>query len=156
MHTLKNDKGMHKRKENVGDWNFLSDLHPPCRVTPCCLVRWGCFIDGIEATHSSQSGGSPSLLSQRVGWIDVANVCAWPPLTANGVLHGSDGEEVEAPSPLHAISNVGSKQPVWFSLCGKKERGVELLTLLLQSLTRLDGNCPSPLLILWPTLLYCL
>jgi hypothetical protein len=33
-HTLKNDKEMHKKKINIEDWNFLSDLNPPYRVTP--------------------------------------------------------------------------------------------------------------------------
>jgi hypothetical protein len=34
VHTLKNDKGMHKEKRNAEDWNFLSDLRPPYRVSP--------------------------------------------------------------------------------------------------------------------------
>jgi hypothetical protein len=33
-HTLKNDKEMRKEKGNAEDWNFISDLSPPYRVTP--------------------------------------------------------------------------------------------------------------------------
>jgi hypothetical protein len=33
-HTLKDDKGIRKEKENAEDWNFLSDLRPTYRVTP--------------------------------------------------------------------------------------------------------------------------
>jgi hypothetical protein len=25
-----------KEERNVGDWDSLSDLHPQCRVVPCC------------------------------------------------------------------------------------------------------------------------
>jgi hypothetical protein len=38
VQTLKNDKGMRKGKRNADDWNFLSDLCPPYRVTP--LHQW--------------------------------------------------------------------------------------------------------------------
>jgi hypothetical protein len=34
MHTLKTNKGMRTKKGNDEDWNFLSDLCPPYRVTP--------------------------------------------------------------------------------------------------------------------------
>jgi hypothetical protein len=69
------------------------------------LVRWGNFIDGTGATHSSKSSGSPSLSYRRASWVEVIDMWAWPPLTVNRALHGSDGEEVKAPSTLRTIPN---------------------------------------------------
>jgi hypothetical protein len=73
------------------------------------LVCWGFFIDETVAIHSSQRGGSFSLLSHRASRVDVIDVWVWPPVVVNGVLHGSNGEEVEALILLRTIPDVGSK-----------------------------------------------
>jgi hypothetical protein len=73
------------------------------------LVCWGYFIDETEATHSSESGGTSSLLSHRVGQVDVVELWAWPPLALNRALRSLDSEEVKAPSPLCTISDLGSE-----------------------------------------------
>jgi hypothetical protein len=73
------------------------------------LVCWGYFIDETEATHSSESGGTSSLLSHRAGWVDVVEPRAWPPLALNRALRSSDSEEVKAPSPLRTILDLGSE-----------------------------------------------
>jgi hypothetical protein len=73
------------------------------------LVCWGYFIDETEATHSSESGVTPSLLSHRAGRVEVVELWAWPPLALNRALRISDSEEVKAPSPLRTISDLGSE-----------------------------------------------
>jgi hypothetical protein len=79
------------------------------------LVCWGYFIVETEATHSSESGGSSSSLSHRSSWVGVVDVWVWPPLTMNGALRGSDGEEAEAPSLLCTIPHVGFEWLLRFS-----------------------------------------
>jgi hypothetical protein len=79
------------------------------------LVCWGYFIDEIEAAHSSQSGGSSSSLSHLSSRVDAVDVWVWPPLTVNGALRSSDGEEAEAPSLLRTILDVGFEWPLRFS-----------------------------------------
>jgi hypothetical protein len=79
------------------------------------LVCWGYFIDETEATHSSQSDGSPSLLPHYANQVDIVDVWARPPLTVSGALCGSDGVEVEAPSLLRTILDVGFEWPFQFS-----------------------------------------
>jgi hypothetical protein len=36
VHTLNMIKESVKQERNVGDWDCLFDLHPPCRVVMCC------------------------------------------------------------------------------------------------------------------------
>jgi hypothetical protein len=74
------------------------------------LVCWGYFINEIEATHSSQSGGLPSLLPHR-----TSDVWAWPPFAVSGALRGSEGKEIEAPSPLRTVPDMGFERPLPFS-----------------------------------------
>jgi hypothetical protein len=73
------------------------------------LVCWGYVIDETEATHSSESGGTSSLLSHCAGRVDVVEPRAWPPLALNMALRSLDSEEVKAPSPLHTILDLGSE-----------------------------------------------
>jgi hypothetical protein len=76
----------------------------------------GLLHQSMEATHSSRSGGLPSLLPCHTGWIDAAIVRAQPPLTVNGVPHSLDGEEVKAPITPRTILNMGSERPLRFPL----------------------------------------
>jgi hypothetical protein len=101
----KSDKGMHKkRKKILGiEIPYLVCL---LRVELCHVAgSLGDPVDGIDATHSSQSSGSPSLLFCRTSWVDVVDVWVRPPLVVNGMAHGSGGEEVKEPSPPRNILN---------------------------------------------------
>jgi hypothetical protein len=99
VHTLKSDKGMHKRKEMLG-------IRIPYLV---CIPRVeSCRIAGLlgllhrrtVATDSTQSGGPPSLLPCHASWVDVVDVLARSPLAVDGVVLGPDGE-VEAHQACH-------------------------------------------------------
>jgi hypothetical protein len=79
----------------------------------------------------------------------------WPPLAVNGALRGSNGKEVETQSLLRPIPDVGSEGR-FDSLLWYKQRGAELLTSLFRSSASLDGNHPSPPLILKLAMLHCL
>jgi hypothetical protein len=71
VHTLENDKGMHEGKE-------MLEIRIPYLIcilrVESSLVRWDYFIGETEATHSSQSSGSSSLLSRHASWDDIVDV----------------------------------------------------------------------------------
>jgi hypothetical protein len=66
-------------------------------------------IDGIDATHSSHSSGSPSMPFRHPSRIDVVDMLVQPPLTVNKTSHGSSGEDVKVPSTPRNILNVDSE-----------------------------------------------
>jgi hypothetical protein len=110
MHTVRSNKGIHKRKD-ARDLSFLTDLRPSRGVVPC---HWlvGVTSPRTMAKHSSQSHGQdswPFLLPHHTGWIDAVNVRAWSQLPVSGALSGLDGEEAKAPSTPCTILGVGSK-----------------------------------------------
>jgi hypothetical protein len=55
------------------------------------------------------------LLAYHASWVDAVDVWARSPLTVNGALRGLVGEEVEAPSMLRTIPDLGSERPLRFS-----------------------------------------
>jgi hypothetical protein len=114
VRTLKSDKGMHKRKEMLGIRipYLVCVPHMMSHRTAGLLVLLHRFT---EATHSSRSGGSPSLLPWHASWVDVVDVWARSPLTVNGALHDLNHEEVEARSMPLTIPDVGSEWPLRFS-----------------------------------------
>jgi hypothetical protein len=83
------------------------------------LVHSGCLVDETKAAYSSQSSGSPPLLSYGADWVDVVDMWVLPPLAVNGV-HDSDGEKVLTPSSPCTIPNVGSERLLRFLLHGAK------------------------------------
>jgi hypothetical protein len=107
----KSDKGMHKKRENIGiEFPYLVFL---LRVELHCISgSLGYPIDGMDATHSSQSSGSPSLPFHHAGQVNIVDVWVRPLLAVNGTSHGSGGEEVEAPRPLCNIPNMGSERSI--------------------------------------------
>jgi hypothetical protein len=69
VHTLKNDKGMHKRKENAGDWNFLSDLHPPVQSHAVLLGSLG-LLHRWNGGHTLFSEWWLTFLAVPTCWLD--------------------------------------------------------------------------------------
>jgi hypothetical protein len=109
--TPKSDRGMHKRNEILG-------IRIPYLV---CILRVGLrqvagllrlLHPSIEGTHSSQSGGPPSLLPRHASWISIVDVRARLPLVVDGAFHDLDGGEVEVHSKMLTIPDVGSKCPL--------------------------------------------
>jgi hypothetical protein len=85
------------------------------RVELCCVAgSLGYSVDGTDATHSSQSSGSPSLPFYRTSRVNVVDVWVRPSLAVNGTSHGSGGEGVETPSTPRNILNVGSERLIQF------------------------------------------
>jgi hypothetical protein len=105
----RSDKGMRKKRKK------MLGIEIPYLV---CLLRvvlrhvagsLGYFVDGIDATHSSQCSGSPSLPFYHASRVNIVDMWVRLLLTVNRTSYRLGGEEVEAPSPPRSILNVGSE-----------------------------------------------
>jgi hypothetical protein len=72
----------------------------------------------METTHSFLScecDRQPSLLPHCVRWVSAVGMQDQPPFVVSGMLDGSDGEKVEAPSMPCIIPGAGSESTLLFS-----------------------------------------
>jgi hypothetical protein len=93
-------------------------IYVNCVEWHCAIGLLGFLCEGTETTHSIRShgcDGSPSLLPQDVGSINIVGIRARPPFAESGALHGLDDEKAEAHSMPRFILGVGSEQSLQFS-----------------------------------------